>query len=200
MSDHKVYRIGSWTTVLLGTTGVTSQSEDQFSITAANSSPSAEDELVKIGFTISGIVKYVYAVQVDQIPQQQGSVIVLSFDGNVYGEFVSDGTLTSFEYYTPSASDVVMNTNSYNLSPNFNVATYGKSFTPYNYTESYDISIPQQRLVYNEDLRSLYNNYDEKVLYDTCERRSYKVSPTDLSAVAVNGSIKSEINFNVLIK
>ena len=58
MSDHKVYRIGSWTTVLLGTTGVTSQSEDQFSITAANSSPSAEDELVKIGFTISGIVKY----------------------------------------------------------------------------------------------------------------------------------------------
>lgn len=200
MSNHKVYRIGSWTTVSLGSAGVTSQSENEFSIATQNGTPSAEDELVKIGFTISGIIKYVYAVQVDQIPQQQGSVIVLSFDSNVYGEFVSQGTLTSFEYYVPSASDVVMNTNSYNLSPNFNVATYGKSFTPYNYTESYDISIPQQRLVYNEDLRSLYNNYDEKVLHDTCEKKAYKVSPTDLSAVAVNGRIKSEINFNVLIK
>ena len=200
MSEYNIYNVPSWTVSSLGVAYVSSQSGNEFSITAQNFFPSGEEDVVKIGFTILGIVKYVYAIQIDQIPQQQDFVGVFSFDGNVYGDLVSSGTFTSFEYYIPDSNDISIEIDHYNISPRFTVSTYGKEYIPYNFTEAYNISVPQKRLIYNDKFKSLYNNYNEKVLVDICSFKAYKVSPTDLSTVAVNGKIKSALNFNVIIK
>lgn len=200
MSNYNIHEISSWTPDNShSNAGITSQTLTQFEITSQDFFLSGEDDIVKVGVSLNGVVRYVYGVQVDQIPQQVGSLIVVDFDGNVYGDLMTGGTFHSTQYYTPTSANISLALNSYNLSPNLQVATYGKDFKAYNSTLSYTIQAPQQRLVYNTRFKSLYN-LNEKILIDSCNNNVYKVAPSELSAVAVNGRIKSALNFNVFIK
>lgn len=201
MSDYNIYEVSSWTsdTHLPAQTSIFSQTLTQFEISSQNIFASGDDDIVKVGVTVDGVVRYVYGVQIDQVPQQVGSIVTISFDGNVYGDILTGAAFYSFEYYTPSTADVSIELNNYNLSPSLTVSTYGKDFKAYHSTLSYNIQAPQQRVVYNTRFKTLYN-LNEKVLLDSCDNNVYSVSPSELSAVAVNGRIKTALNFNVFIK
>ena len=202
MSDYSIYRVSTWNTV---TTTIRFESVGNDTFTLIDDSPSAsfpanEFDIVKVGVTHNGVKKYIYALYNDQTYDGTEYRLICDYDSDVYGGYASANTvLDSLEIFQLPATPVV-NLSSYNLSPRLELATYGKGYKGYNFTESYNISVPQQRLTYNDGLKSLYNNYDDKILVDTCENKAYKVSPSDLSAVAVNGRIRTSLNFNVIIK
>jgi hypothetical protein len=164
-----------------------------------NNFASVDDDIIKLGVTLNGVVRYIYGVQTDQVPLQSGSEVTVDFDGNVYGDLLTGSTFASWEYYSPNVSDISIELTNYNISPSLSVATYGKDFKAYNSTLSYNIQAPQQRLVYNTKFKTLYN-LNQKILWDSCDNNVYSVVPSELSAVAVNGRIKSALNFNVFIK
>jgi len=199
MSDYNIYEVSSWTSDTHSNATIASQTLTQFEISSQNNFASGDDDIAKVGITVDGVVRYVYGVQIDQVPQQVGSIVTISFDGNVYGDLLAGATFYSFEYYTPNAADVSIELNNYNLSPSLTVSTYGKDFKAYHSTLSYNIQAPQQKVVYNTRFKTLYN-LNEKVLLDSCDNNVYSVSPSELSAVAVNGRIKTALNFNVFIK
>lgn len=202
MSDYKIYRVGTWNTV---TTQIRFESVGNDTFTLIDDSPSAnfpanEFDIVKVTVLHNGVKKSIYALYNDQTYDGLEYRLICDYDSDVYGGYAAANTdVYSLEIYALPATHI-LELSSYNLSPNFEIATYGKNYTPYNYEEGYNIVAPQERLTYNSSFKELYNNYDEKILVDTCENKAYKVSPTDLSVVAVGGKIKTALNFNVLIK
>lgn len=199
MSDYSIYEVSSWTSDTHSNAGITSQTATQFEITSQDTFGSYDDTLVKVGVNVDGVTRYVYGVHIDQVPQQVGAIVTIAFDGNVYGDLLSGSTFVSYEYYNPNANHVVLELNNYNLSPSLTLATYGKDYKPYHSTLSYNIQAPQQRVVYDSKFRKLYN-LNDNILLDSCNNRVYSVVPSDLSAVAVNGRIKTALTFNVFIK
>lgn len=199
MSDYNIYEVSSWTSDTHPSMNKNSQTLTQFVITSSNNFASGDDDIIKLGVTLNGVVRYIYGVQTDQVPNQIGSTVTVDFDGNIYGDLLTGSTLTSWEYYSPNVDHVSIELNNYNLSPSLTVSTYGKDFKAYHSTLSYNIQAPQQRVVYNTRFKTLYN-LNEKVLLDSCDNNVYSVSPSELSAVAVNGRIKTALNFNVFIK
>ena len=203
MSDYSIYKISSY---IVHNVDLKFESVGDGTFTLIEEqSPSPTFpvnlyDIVRVTVLHNGVYKFIYGVYQDQTYDGSDFRLVCGFDSNVYGGLAEAETdVIKLEYF-PLPSTPILELNSYNLSPNFQVATYGKKFTPYNYKESYTISVPQQRLVFDSGLKSLYNNYRDKVLVDSCNNRAYSVSPSELSAVAVNGRIKTALNFNVLIK
>jgi len=199
MSDYNVYEVSSWTSETHPSVSIDSNTLTQVVLSSSNNFASGDDDIIKLGVTINGVVRYIYGVQIDQVPNQVGSTVTVSFDGNVYGDLLTGATFSSWERYPQVASDVSIGLKSYNISPSLSVATYGKDFKAYNSTLSYNIQAPQQKLVYNTRFKTLYN-LNQKILLDSCDNNVYSVVPSELSAVAVNGRIKSALNFNVFIK
>lgn len=202
MSDFSIYRIGTWNTVST-VTRFESVGNDTFTI--IDDSPSAnfpanEFDIVKVTVVHNGVNKVIYAVYNDQTYDGTEYRLICDYDSDVYGGVATANTAVERLEIFALPSTSIVDLKSYNLSPKFSVATYGKNFTPYNYEESYTITAPSERITFDSSFKALYNNYDDKVLVDTCNNRAYGVSPTDITAVAVNGRIKSALNFNVLIK
>tara|TARA_B110000908_G_scaffold63842_1_gene77661 strand:- start:2757 stop:3356 length:600 start_codon:yes stop_codon:yes gene_type:complete len=199
MSDYNIYEVASWTSQTHSSMGVSAQTLTEFKLSAQNSFSCGDEDIIKLGVVINGVTRYVYGIQADQEPLVGEFRLTISFDGNVYGDLLSEGTPSTFEFYASTANDVSLRLINYNLSPSLSVATYGKEYKPYHSNLSYNISAPQQKIVYNTRFKTLYN-LNEKVLVDLCQQSVYSVSPSELSAVAVNGKIKSALNFNVFIK
>ena len=203
MSDYSIYKISSYSVHNVDLK-FESVGDGTFTL-IEEQSPSPNFpvnlyDIVRVTVLHNGVNKFIYGVYQDQTYDGADFRLVCGFDSNVYGGLAEAETdVIKLEYF-PLPSTPILELKSYNLSPNFQVATYGKDFKPYNFRESYNISVPQQRFSYGESVKSLYNNYDDKVLVDACNERAYSVSPTELSAVAVNGQIKTALNFNVLIK
>jgi len=199
MSDYSIYEVSSWTSDNHTNVSIASQTLTQFELSSQNNFASGDDDIIKLGVTLNGVVRYIYGVQIDQVPLQVGSTVTVAFDGNIYGDLLTGSAFASWEYYTPNVSDISIELTNYNISPSLSVATYGKDFKAYNSTLSYNIQAPQQKLVYNTKFKTLYN-LNQKILLDSCDNNVYSVVPSELSAVAVNGRIKSALNFNVFIK
>lgn len=199
MSDYNIYEVAPWTSQTHGSMGVSAQTLTEFKLSAQDAFLCGDEDIIKLGVVINGVTRYVYGIQADQEPLVGAFRLTILFDGNVYGDLLSEGTPSTFQFYASTANDVSLSLINYNLSPSLSVATYGKEYKPYNSSLSYKISAPQQRIVYNTRFKTLYN-LNEKVLVDLCRQTVYSVSPSDLSAVAVNGKIKSVLNFNVFIK
>ena len=199
MSDYNIYEVASWTSEPHSSMSVSAQTLTEFKLSDQNSFSCGDEDIIKLGVVINGVTRYVYGVQADQEPLVGGFRLTISFDGNVYGDLLSVGTPSTFEFYAPTPADVSISLTNYNISPSLSVATYGKDYKPYHSSLSYNISAPQQRLVYNTSFKTLYS-LNEKVLLDSCQQFAYSVSPSELSAVAVNGRIKTALNFNVFVK
>lgn len=202
MSDYSIYQIPSYTVV---STVIRFESVGNDTFTLIDDSPSAafpanQFDIVKVTVIDNGVKKSIFALYNDQTYDGTEYRLICDYDSDVYGGIAAANTsVHKLEIYALPATSIV-DLNSYNLSPNFRVSTYGKEYSAYNYEEFYNISVPQQRLTFDSGFKSLYNNYDDKVLVDTCNQRAYKVSPADLSAVAVNGRVTTALNFNVLTK
>ena len=202
MSDYSIYKIDTY---VHHNQPLMFESINDETFTIIDDSPSANFpanafDIVRVTVLHNGVNKFMYGVYNDQTYDGTEYRLICDYDSNVYGGIAEANTsVVKLEIFA-LPSTPILELNSYTLSPNFQVATYGKGFTPYNYRESYTISVPQQRLVFDSGLKSLYNNYSDKVLVDSCNNKAYSVSPSELSAVAVNGRIKTALNFNVLIK
>jgi hypothetical protein len=204
MSDYKIYNVTSY-----GVHSVDlkfeSVSDGTFTLIeeetpSVNFAPINLYDVVKVTVSQNGVNKSIFGVFQDQTYDGMDYRLICGFDSNVYGGLAEANTdVIKLEYFQLPTSHI-LELNNYNLAPNFTVATYGKEYKAYNYTERYSIIAPQERMPYDSDLKQLYNNYNDKVLVDTCSEKVYKVSPTELSAVAVAGKIKTALNFNVVIK
>lgn len=201
MSDYNIY-IPTYSTV---TTTIRFESVGTNTFTLIDDSPSAAFpanafDIVKVTVLHNGVSKTIFGVYNDQTYDGIEYRLICDFDSDVYGGVAQANTAVQSLKIFALPSTPIVALNSYNLSPNFKVATYGKNFTPYNYVESYNIAVPVQRFEYDAGFKSLYNNYDDKILVDSCSNRAYSIAPTELSARAVNGQLKTELNFNVIIK
>lgn len=203
MSDFNIYSVPSYQVHVVDMK-FESVGTDSFVIIEEQSpSPSfpMNDGIVKVSVVNNGITKHIFGSFISQDYDGLDFRITIGFDSIVYGSLADAETdVIKLEYCEANDLELAMEVNSYNISPSIQSATYGKSFNQYHYTESYSLSVPQQRIAYNNEFRSLYVNYNDKVLIDSCENKVYKVSPTELSSVAVNGRIKTALNFNVVIK
>ena len=204
MSDYTIYRVPAYQTHNVDMK-FESVSDGEFTLIEEQSpSPSFPvngNDIVKVKVLHNGVSKYIYALYKSQDYDGLDFRLTCSFDSDVYGGIAEAETdVITLEYVDEADLVSAIDVKGYNLSPNFTVATYGKSYNAYNFVESYNISIPQERIKYSNGFKSMYNNYDDKILVDVCDRKVYKVSPTDLSVTAVNGSIKTSLNFNVIIK
>jgi hypothetical protein len=202
MSDYSIYSVGSYTTANIDCK-IESVGDNNFTIieeeSPSPSFPVGLYDIVKVTVLQNGIEKSVYSVYEDQTYNGTDFRLICGFDSNVYGNLIeADTDIVRLEYYQ-LPSTPILDLRNYSLSPNIQLATYGKSFTPYNVVESYSIVAPEERIEFGASFRSLYT-FSEKVLVDTCRNVAYKVSPTDLSVVATNGKIKTALNFNVVIK
>jgi hypothetical protein len=203
MSDYKIYEVPAY---IVHNVDIKFESVGDGTFTLIEEqSPSPnfpvnQDDLVKVTILHNGVQKHIYGVYQDQTYDGTDFRLICGFDSNVYGGLAEAETdVIKLEYYQiPAVS--LMDVKSYNIAPSLSISTYGKNFNPYNYTESYRISVPQQKISYDNGFKKLYTSYNEKVLIDSCEQRAYKVSPADLSAVALNGRVTTALNFNVLIK
>jgi hypothetical protein len=79
------------------------------------------------------------------------------------------------------------------------LSSYSKNYKVYNSRESYSLSIPRNKYVFNSTVKQLYLGYDEKVLIDLCDRKCYKVTPGELTANSLNNKFSTSINLNVLV-
>jgi hypothetical protein len=202
MSDYSIYRISSYITANIDCK-IESVGSNNFTIIEEQSpSPSFPINLydiVKVTVLQNGVQKNLYSVFEDQNYDGLDFRLTCGFDSNVYGNLIEvDTDVIKLEYY-PLPSTSILDLKNYSLSPNIQLATYGKQFTPYHAVESYNIVAPEERVEFGANFRSLYS-FDEKVLVDSCRNVAYKVSPSELSVVATNGKIKTALNFNVLIK
>tara|TARA_R110002167_G_scaffold9942_8_gene45864 strand:- start:1098 stop:1706 length:609 start_codon:yes stop_codon:yes gene_type:complete len=202
MSDYSIYSISSYSVHSVDLK-FESVSNGSFTLIEEQSPspnfPINQFDIIKVTITHNGILKFVYGVYQNQTYDGTDFRLICDFDSNVYGAYIqADTDVIKLEYYQLPATSI-FDLNSYSLSPSLQVATYSKSFKAYNVTESYTITAPREKSSYDKDFRELYS-ITEKVLVDTCNNRCYKVSPTDLSAVAVNGRITTALNFNVSIK
>ena len=203
MSEYNIYSISSYNTISYDCK-VESVGENSFVILEEETPnppafPINTYDIVRVTVSQNGINKQVYGVYENQTYDGTDYRVIVGFDSNVYGNLIEANTdIIVLEYY-PLPTTPIVELKSYNLSPNIQVATYGKSFNAYNVRESYTITAPKERIDYNSSFRELYS-IDEKVLVDACSNKCYKVSPTELSAIALNGRVTTALNFNVLIK
>lgn len=202
MSDYNIYSIPSYTTHSVDCK-IESVGTDSFVIieeqSPSPSFPVNAFDIVKVTVSQNGVKKSVFGVYEDQSYDGIDFRLTCGFDSNVYGDFIEAETnVEKLEYY-PLPSSAILSLSSYSLVPTISVATYGKSYNVYNVQESYNITAPKERIVFNSNTRALYS-VEDKVLVDSCNGKAYKVSPTELSAVAFAGKITTALNFNVLIK
>ena len=202
MSDYNIYSIPSYTIHNVDCK-IESVGDDSFVIieeqSPSPSFPVGPFDIVKVTVSQNGVKKIVFGVYEDQSYDGLDFRLTCGFDSNVYGDFIEAETdVEKLEYY-PLPSSAILSLSSYSLIPTMSVATYGKSYNVYNVQESYNITAPKERIVFNSNTRALYSA-EEKVLVDSCSGKAYKVSPTELSAVAFAGKITTALNFNVLIK
>lgn len=200
MSDYNIYI----PTYNIATVVHRFESIDEETFTIIDDSPSAsfpanDFDVVKVTIQHNGLLKTIYGVFKDQTYDGLEYRLICTYDSNVYGGIAEANTpVHTLEIFEIPANPI-LELKSYSLAPSLQVATYGKSFQPYNVRESYTITAPKERVQYNKNFRDLYS-LEEKVLVDSCSGRCYKVSPTELSTVAFNGRITTALNFNVLIK
>lgn len=202
MSDYNIYSIPSYITHNVDCK-IESVGDDSFVIieeqSPSPSFPVNAFDIVKVTISQNGVKKSVFGVYENQTYDGIDFRLTCGFDSNVYGDFIEAETnVEKLEYY-PLPSSAILSLRSYSLTPTMSVATYGKSYNVYNVQESYNITAPKERIVFNSNARALYS-VEEKVLVDSCNGKAYKVSPTELSAVAFAGKITTALNFNVLIK
>jgi hypothetical protein len=203
MSDYKIYEVPSYDVHNVDLK-FESVGDNTFTLIEEESPspnfPVSAEDLIKVTVMNNGIQKSIYAVYQNQTYDGTDFRLFCGYDSKVYGGLAEAETdVIKLEYY-PIPAYSLMDVEHYNLSPSLSVSTYGKSFTPYNYNESYNISVPQYNIHYNDDFKKLYTSYNEKVLVDSCNHFAYKISPEELSVLAINGKIKTSLNFNVLIK
>jgi len=201
MSDYNIY-IPTYNTANINCK-IESVGVNSFTIieeqSPSPSFPVGAQDVIKVTVLHNGIQKTVYGVYQDQNYDGLDFRLICGFDSNVYGNLIEANTdIIKLEYYQ-LPSTPILELNSYSLAPSLQVATYGKSFNAYNIRESYTITAPKEKIKYNQSFRELYS-LEEKVLVDSCSGKCYKVSPTELSAVAFNGRVTTALNFNVLIK
>lgn len=201
MSDYKIYSIASYTH---HNQPLRFESVGNDTFTIIDDSPSANFpvdpfDLVKVTVLQNGVKKYIYGVYDDQTYNGIEYRLICTFDSVVYADLAQANTsVEKLEYYALPSTHI-LDLSNYSLVPELNVATYGKYSNVYNTVERYTITAPQQKLNLNQNLRELYS-FSEKVLVDSCTGKAYKVSPSEISAVAVGGKITTALNFNVIIK
>ena len=159
------------------------------------------NEVIRVKVTHEGISKYIYCMYINQTYDGTDYRLVLGYDQDIYGDYVSvNKDVQQISYYEQDPDDVIMPVDVYSVVSELNVATYSKSYKAYNISENYSISIPRKKYNFTETVKKLYLYYDDKILVDGCNKKCYKVSPGDLTANSLNNKFSSSVTLNVLIK
>jgi hypothetical protein len=177
-----------------------------FQLATTTPVPFDVDDVLKVVVSYNGVEREVYGVvnshKLD--PLFQLYIVVVGFDSDVYGELIFPSgvvysNLVSVSSYEIDTAHKVMDVDIYSTVTEIELSSYSKNYKVYNSRESYSLSIPRNKYVFNSTVKQLYLGYDEKVLIDLCDRKCYKVTPGELTANSLNNKFSTSINLNVLV-
>jgi len=181
-------------------------SSTNFQLATTTPVPFNVDDVLKVVVSYNGVDREVYGVvnshKLD--PLFQLYIVTVGFDGDVYGELMRFGSLSYSNVVSVSSYEIdgvhkIMDVDIYSTVTEIELSSYSKNYKVYNSRESYSLSIPRNKYVFNSTVKQLYLGYDEKVLIDLCDRKCYKVSPGELTANSLNNKFSTSINLNVLV-
>jgi hypothetical protein len=165
------------------------------------------DDVLKVIVSYNGVDREVYGIvnSYKYDPLYEVNLVNIGFDGDVYGTLLSDpsgltyNNVVSVNSYEINDTHKIMDIDLYSTVTEIELSSYSKNYKVYNSRESYSLSIPRNKYVFNSTIKQLYLGYDEKVLIDLCDRRCYKVTPGELTANSLNNKFSTSINLNVLV-
>lgn len=126
----------------------------------------------------------------------------ITYDPNVYtADTITNGSIGGF-----TGSDIT-SVESYSVNVETTVATYGKSYIPYNITREHTLNIPRRRGDFYSEINDLV--YSDTIgdktatttcFYDLCDGYAYSISATDSTFRLLNGKYNSTLEFKVATK
>lgn len=202
MKQRAIYKATSYTTAPNADYTVANFSSGSFELRSGVSMPFSKDDVLKMKVTYNGVPRSVFVLAGTQFYDGTNYRLPVNYDSQVYREIIENSTSINsiIEYYTIDPVDEVLNLNVYSVGEEFELSTFGKSYEVYNTRQSFTISVPANKYRFLTELRGLYIGIEDRLLIDLCDRKCYKVSPTEFQSSPVNGNLRTALTFNVSVK
>lgn len=201
MKQRAIYK-ATYTTAPNADYTVANFSSGSFELRSGTSMPFSKDDVLKIKVVYNGVPRYAFILAGTQFYDGTNYRLPVNYDSQVYRDMIENATSIDgiIQYYAIDSFDEVLEMRTYSVNEEIEVSTFGKSYDVYNTKQTFTVSVPANKYRFLTELRELFLGTDDKVLVDFCDRKCYKVAPSNFESSPINGNLRTALTLNVSVK
>jgi hypothetical protein len=201
MKQRAIYK-ATYTTAPNADYTVANFSSGSFELRSGTSMPFSKDDVLKIKVVYNGVPRYAFILAGTQFYDGTNYRLPVNYDSQVYRDMIENATSIDgiIQYYAIDSFDEVLEMRTYSVNEEIEVSTFGKSYDVYNTKQTFTVSVPANKYRFLTELREFFLGTDDKVLVDFCDRKCYKVAPSNFESSPINGNLRTALTLNVSVK